>query len=255
MNISERHQQILRQLKEEGKINIQEFSLRTGVSAVTIRKDLKALEEMNLLFRTHGGASLINPYTMERSIHEKALIHAEQKQQIAKAALSLVDDHDSLLIGSGTTVFELAKQLYPSKPLTVITPAAKVTLELSNRPNVELIQLGGTVRPKSSAVVGPVAEGALAQISCNLLFMGVDGIDLDFGLSTTNFNEASLGAKMVEAAETVIVLADSSKFNIRGLAKICTLDQIHYIVTDAKISDRMVKTLQELGIKMVIAGE
>lgn len=255
MNISERHQQILRQLKEEGKINIQEFSLRTGVSAVTIRKDLKALEEMNLLFRTHGGASLINPYTMERSIHEKALIHAEQKQQIAKAALSLVDDHDSLLIGSGTTVFELAKQLYPPKPLTVITPAAKVTLELSNRPNVELIQLGGTVRPKSSAVVGPVAEDALAQISCNLLFMGVDGIDLDFGLSTTNFNEASLGSKMVEAAETVIVLADSSKFNKRGLAKICTLDQIHYIVTDAKISDRMVRALQELGIKMVIAED
>jgi len=254
LNISERHQHILRQLKEDGKINVQELSLQMGVSTVTIRKDLKVLEEMNLLFRTRGGGSLNNPYTMERSINEKASIHAEEKQQIAKAALDLVGSHDSMLIGSGTTVFELARQLYPSGPVTVITPAAKVTLELSNRPHVELIQLGGTVRPKSSAVVGPAAESALEGMSCNLLFMGVDGIDLEFGLSTTNFNEASLGAKMVEAAETVIVLADSSKFNKRGLAKICNLDRIHVIVTDAKISDRMVKAVQENGIKVIVAG-
>lgn len=255
LNISERHQHILRQLKEEGKINIQELSLLMGVSTVTIRKDLKVLEDMNLLFRTWGGGSLNNPYTMERSINEKALIHSEEKQQIAKAALSLIGSNDSILIGSGTTVFELARQLNPSTPITVITPAAKVTLELSNRPNVELIQLGGTVRPKSSAVVGPAAESALAKISCNLLFMGVDGIDLEFGLSTTNFNEASMGSSMVDSAEKVIVLADSSKFNKRGLAKICNLDQIHSIVTDANVSDRMVKAIQERGVKVVIAGD
>lgn len=225
-----------------------------GVSTVTIRKDLKVLEDMNLLFRTRGGASLNNPYTMERSINEKALIYSEEKQQIAQAALSLIGTHDSMLIGSGTTVFELARQLYPTTPITVITPAAKVTLELSNRPNVELIQLGGIVRPKSSAVVGPAAESALEKISCNLLFMGVDGIDTEFGFSTTNFNEASLGAKMVEAAETVIVLADSSKFNKRGLGKICDLDQIQVVVTDAKVSDRMMQALQEKGIKVIVAG-
>lgn len=220
---------------------------------MTIRKDLKALEDMNLLFRTRGGASLVNPYTMERSIHEKALIHAEQKQQIARAALSLLAGHESVVIGSGTTVFEVARQLYPSRPLTVVTPAAKVTLELSNRSNIELIQLGGAVRPKSAAVVGPVAEMALQMMSCNLLFMGVDGIDLEFGLSTTNFNEASLSAKMVEAAEQVIVLADSSKFNRRGLAKICNLDQIDCIVTDAGVPDKILKKLQEFGVRVVVA--
>lgn len=224
-----------------------------NVSAVTIRKDLKVLEEMNLLFRTRGGGSLNNPYTMERSINEKALIHAGEKQQIAKAALSLIGSSDSILIGSGTTVFELARQLYPSSPVTVITPAAMVTVELSNRPNVELIQLGGTIRPKSSAVVGPIAESALAKISCNLLFMGVDGIDLDFGLSTTNFNEASIGSKMVESAETVVVLADSSKFNKRGLAKICDLNQIDYIITDGGVSDRIVNFLKKMGVHVLVA--
>lgn len=255
MNISERHQQILRQLKEAGRINILEFSSRTGVSAVTIRKDLKALEDMHLLFRTRGGASLVNPYTTERSIHEKALIHAEQKQQIAKAALSLLAGQESVLIGSGTTVFEVARQLYPSRPLTVITPAAKVTLELSNRLNVELVQLGGAVRPKSAAVVGPVAEMALQMMSCNVLFLGVDGIDIEFGLSTTNFNEASLSAKMVEAAEQVIVLADSSKFNRRGLAKICNVEQVDCIITDAGISEKTQKKLQEIGVRVMVAGK
>lgn len=81
----------------------------------------------------------------------------------------------------------------------------------------------------------------------------MDGIDLEFGLSTTNFNEASLSAKMVEAAEQVIVLADSSKFKRRGLAKICNLDQIDYIVTDAGVPDKILKKLQEFGVRVVVA--
>ena len=253
VGISERHQQIIKRLKGEGKVNIQELSEEMKVSSVTIRKDLKFLEERNLLFRTRGGGSLNNPYTIERSINEKALINAVEKQNIAKAALSLIDSQDSLIIGSGTTVFELAKQLYPSQPMMVITPAAKVTLELSNRPNIELFQLGGTVRPKSSSVVGPTAESALINVSCGLLFMGVDGIDSEFGLSTTNLNEASLGLKMVESAQTVAVLADHSKFNKKGLGKICGLDKVHFVITDVKAPARAM--LEENGIRVIVAKE
>lgn len=254
MGISERHQQILRRLKKEGKINIQELSAELGVSSVTIRKDLKFLEDLNLLFRTRGGGSLNNPYTIERSINEKALLNAGEKESIAKAALSLIGSIDTLIIGSGTTVFELARQLHPTHPVTVITPAAKVTLELSNRPHIELFQLGGIVRPKSSSVVGPNAESALENISCGLLFLGVDGIDLDFGLSTTNLNEASLGLKMVNSAQTVVVLADSTKFNKRGLGKICNLEQVHYIVTDSQAPAKAIKILEDNGIRVIIAG-
>ncbi|MEX2594351.1 MAG: DeoR/GlpR family DNA-binding transcription regulator [Anditalea sp.] len=254
MGISERHQQILKRLKEEGKVHIQELSEEMQVSNVTIRKDLKFLEDMNLLFRTRGGGSLNNPYTMERSINEKALINAGEKQKIAKAALQLIDAHETIIIGSGTTVFELAKQLHPSRQITVITPAAKVTLELSNRLNIELFQLGGTIRPKSSSVVGSSAESALENISCGLLFLGVDGIDLDFGLSTTILNEASLGFKMIESAQTVVIMADSTKFNKRGLAKICGLDQIHYIITDSKAPAKAIRVLEDKGIRVIIAN-
>src|SRR5690606_1292207 len=135
MNITDRHELILKKLQEDGRVSIQELSEMIKVSGVTIRKDLKLLEDKNLLFRTRGGGSINNPYTIERPINEKELINAAEKQRIAKAAVSLVGQNDSIIIGSGTTVFELARCLHPSRHLTVITPAAKVTLELCNRRN------------------------------------------------------------------------------------------------------------------------
>ncbi|TCS85992.1 DeoR family transcriptional regulator [Anseongella ginsenosidimutans] len=254
LNITERHQFILQRLKESGRVSIQELSDLMEVSGVTIRKDLKLLEEKNLLFRTRGGGSLNNPYAVERPINEKELINAEEKQKIARAAVDLVGDNDSIIIGSGTTAFGLARYLYPPRHLTVITPAVKVTLELCNRPNVEVMQLGGLVRPSSSSVAGFSAEHTLEDISCGLLFLGVDGIDLEFGLSITNFTEASLNQKMIESARAVVVLADSSKFGKRGLGRVCGLDQVHYIVTDNAVSSQTVELLEERGVKVIVAG-
>jgi DeoR family transcriptional regulator of aga operon len=252
-NITDRHQLILQKLKETGHVNIQELSDLMEVSGVTIRKDLKLLEDKNLLFRTRGGGSINNPYTSERPINEKEFINAEEKQKIAKAAVSLIGQNDSIIIGSGTTVFQLARSLYPTKHLTVITPAVKVTLELHNRPNVEVLQLGGLIRPNSSSVAGAYAESILESISCGILFLGVDGIDLNFGLSITNLTEASLNQKMIDSAQVIAVLADSTKFGRRGLGKVCSLDQVQYIITDSGVSPGIVDALEERGIKVIIA--
>lgn len=253
ISITDRHQLILQKLKEEGQVNIQELSDLMEVSGVTIRKDLKLLEDKNLLFRTRGGGSITNPYTIERPINEKELIRSEEKQKIAKAALELIGQNDSIIIGSGTTVFQLARYLHPNKHLTVITPAVKVTIELCNRPNVEVLQLGGLIRQNSSSVAGAYAENILSNISCGILFLGVDGIDLDFGISITNLTETSLHQKMIEAAQLIAVLADSSKFGRRGLGRVCGLDQVHYIVTDSGVQPAIVEQLEERGIKVIIA--
>ena len=250
-NITDRHQFILQKLKEEGKVSIQELSDLMKVSGVTIRKDLKLLEEKNLVFRTKGGASNTNPYASDRPINEKAFINSEEKKRIAKAALELIKQNDSILIGSGTTAFEFAHALHPSKPLTVITPALKVGLELSERSNIEVLQLGGLIRPNSSSVAGHHAINVLDGISCGILFIGVDGIDPDFGVSISNLAEATLNQKMIETAQTVVLLTDSTKFGKRGLGKICTLDQVHYIVTDNKVPVSMVKKLEEHDIKII----
>ncbi len=253
MNITERHQLILHKLKDQGQVDIQELCDSMKVSGVTIRKDLKLLEDKHLLFRTRGGASVNNPYTAERPINEKEFINAEEKQKIAKAAVELIAQNDSIMIGSGTTVFELSRCLYPTKHLTVITPAVKVTLELCNRPNVEVLQLGGLIRPNSSSVAGSYAESILAGISCSVLFLGADGIDLDFGFSITNLAEASLNQKMIETAQVIAILADSTKFGRRGLGKVCNIDQVQYIITDDKVRSDIVKKLEERGIKVIIA--
>lgn len=253
MNITERHQFILQKLHENGRVDIQELSDLMKVSGVTIRKDLKQLEERNLLFRTRGGGSIDNPYAVEKPINEKEFINVEQKKKIAKAALPIIGQTDSIIIGSGTTVFELSHCLYPSKRLFVITPALKVALELYNRPNVEVLQLGGLIHQSSASAAGSLAERILEDISCDILFLGVDGIDLEYGLTITNLTEATLNQKMIQLAQKVVIMADSSKFGRRGLGRICNFDQIQYIITDNGVPATTITLLEEKGIKVIIA--
>ncbi|HTJ12373.1 MAG TPA: DeoR/GlpR family DNA-binding transcription regulator [Dinghuibacter sp.] len=252
MNITDRHQYILEKLKKDGKVNIFELTEEMGVSGVTIRKDLKLLEDKKLMFKIRGGGSLNNPYAGDKPIYEKELINAEEKKRIAKAAIDLIGDTDSIMIGSGTTVFEVARALFPAKHLTVITPALRVGLELSHRPNVEVLQLGGLIRPNSSSVMGASAMQMLSDISCGIYFCGVDGIDLNFGISISNISEAALNQKMIESAQTVAVLADSTKFDRRGLGRICSFEAVHYIITDRNVSASTVKALEERDIKVIV---
>lgn len=252
MTITERHQFILEELQRKNRVTIQELSDQLEVSGVTIRKDLKVLEERKLLFRTHGGASLQNPYALERPIQEKQYINASEKQQIARAAMGLIGQHDALMIGSGTTVFEFARHLSPERPLTVITPALKVAMELSHRKNVEVLQLGGLIRPNSSSVAGNFAEYMLEYVSCGLLFLGVDGIDLDFGFTISNLTEAGLNQKMIRTAQSVVILADHTKFGRKGIAKICEFEQVQYVITDSGVAPEMVTALEEFGIEVII---
>src|SRR5690606_10939567 len=126
-------------------------------------------------------------------------------------------------------------------------------LELSNRNNIEVLQLGEMIRSNSSSVAGNFAEKILEEISCGILFLGVDGIDLDFGFSITNLAEAALEQKMIETAQTVVTVADSTKFDKRGLGKVCTFEQVSYVITDDKVPEITVQQLEEKGVKVIIA--
>lgn len=252
LTLAERHQQILNKLKQEGQVNVLELCDKLSVSSVTIRKDLKLLEDKGLLFRTHGGATAHNPYTTDRSVNEKEQIQSAEKMRIGAAAASLLLPNDSILIASGTTVLALARNIQPKVNLTVITPSLNIALELNHHPDIEVMQLGGVLRKSSSSVTGPYAESILADFSCSKLFLGVDGIDLDFGLSTTNVMEAHLNRQMIKVSQKTIVLADSTKFGKRGFGKICGFEDIDQIITDSGISDYTVKTLEGMGIKVTI---
>ncbi|WP_026808572.1 DeoR/GlpR family DNA-binding transcription regulator [Arenibacter latericius] len=247
-----RHQIILEKLAQEKYVEVLDLCKLLGVSAVTIRKDLKFLEEKGLLFRTHGGASLEDPYINDRHVTEKEKISVEEKSGIAQAAAALIVENDSILIGSGTTVQALAKFSKPIGKLMVITSSVHVVLELIKFRDVDVLQLGGYVRHSSASVVGSYALQILENVSCSKFFLGVDGIDLDYGLTTTNLEEAQLNRKMLSSAQKTIVLADSSKFGKKSFAKICNLDQIDHIITDKGVSSTVLDKLEDMGILVTV---
>jgi len=247
-----RHQAILDLLEKESYVSVQQLCDLFKVSAVTIRKDLKLLEDKGLLFKTHGGATIDNPYINDRHVNEKEKLHVNEKEAIANAAVKLIKPNDSIMIASGTTMQALAKALTIEEQLNITTSSLNVSLELTKSPYYDILQLGGNVRHSSSSVTGHFSEAILENISCNLLFLGVDGIDLNHGCTTTSLEEAMLNKKMIASAQKVIVLADSSKFNRKGFGKICDLFEIHHIITDSGISNTLAEEIKGIGIQLTI---
>jgi DeoR family transcriptional regulator, aga operon transcriptional repressor len=248
MNIAERHQLILNRLKTKGHVTVNELSDELKVSAVTIRKDLKLLEERKLLFKSHGSATPQNPYTPDRHVNEKEGLQVDEKQRIARKAASLIEPFDSIILASGTTINELSRQITQIKGLTIISSSLTASGNLARNEDMEIIQLGGIVRKSSASVVGPQAEKMLEAFNSNKLFLGVDGIDPEYGLTTTHALEASLNQAMIRAAHKVIVLADSTKFGRRGFGRICGLEEIDMIITDTGAPDHLVAQCREKGV-------
>ena len=252
MTKEERHQLILDTLMKHESIQVSDLSSLLGVSTVTIRKDLTELEKNSKLYRSHGKAILINPYINNRSVNEKEMLCRDEKKEIGKYAASLITKDDSIIIASGTTVLALARCIRPIHKLTVISASLQVSEILGVDEAVEIVQLGGTLRHSSLSAVGKYAEAPLADFSCSKLFLGVDGIDIDFGITTTDIREADLNKAMMHSAQKTIVLADSSKFRRRGFSKIANMDEIDLIVTDSGISDKIVQRIEALGIELVV---
>ncbi|MCC8425462.1 DeoR/GlpR family DNA-binding transcription regulator [Mucilaginibacter sp. UR6-11] len=252
ISLTERHQYILNQIQLKGNVNVLDLCSELEVSSVTIRKDLKLLEDKNFLFRTHGGATQHNPYTTDRPVNEKEKLQSTEKIKIGAAAAKLIQPDDSIIIASGTTVLALAKSIQPAGNLTVITSALNVAIALIHHPNIEILQLGGILRKSSSSVMGPYAESILSDFFCSKFFLGVDGIDLDFGLTTTSAMEAHLNRQMMSVSQKTIVIADSTKFGKRGFGKICGLDEIDQIITDKGLPDHIAEKLETMGVKVIL---
>lgn len=239
-------------LRNNGIVSVNDLSKQLDVSSVTIRKDLGFLEEKKLLFRAHGSAIPIDPYIEDRHVQEKEKQYPDEKKRIAQKAAELIVPNDAIIIASGTTVLALAREISTDENITVLTSALNVANALLRGKNIEIIQLGGILRKSSASVVGDYAQNMLANFSCSKLFIGVDGIDLGYGLTTTNFMEANLNKCMMEAAQKIIVLTDSSKFGRRGFGKICELDVVDHIITDSKVSPKIVEELQNRGIEVTV---
>lgn len=253
-SMSERHKKILEILQFQGSISVADLAERMNVSEVTIRKDLTALEAQNKLYRTHGKAIPLSPYIGDRHINEKEKQHVQEKRLIGRQATSMLEEHDSILIASGTTILYAAREMVSARNLTVITASVSVSSILSQNKYIDVIQLGGLVRESSVSVVGSFAENMLSYFNCSKLFMGADGLDLEFGATTTNMMEANLNRMMMASAQKTILLIDSSKFGKKGFSKICDLEKIDQVITDSNIPQVYLENLEELGIEVTVVN-
>lgn len=253
LSIAERHKIILEKLNREGFIKVADIAEELDVTTVTIRKDLKLLEEKGMLYKTHGSASPINPHLPDRHVAEKEKLHVGEKERIAVAAAELIEENDTIIVNSGSTILAFIDKIRPKGSLMLVTPCVKVTLSVCDMENVNIFQLGGMFHKRSLSVVGNYASQLLENVSCSKLFLGVDGVDLDWGITTSNVEEAELNKAMMGAASKTIVLCDSSKFGKRGFGKICNIDSIDVIITDPGISATMKKTLEEHGVRVIVS--
>jgi len=248
-----RRQQILQQLIERGAVQVNDLVEQFGVSAVTIRADLGHFHAQGLARRTHGGALLLHTPPLEQDIHEKDTLNLPLKERIGKHAATLVKAGDNIIIDSGTTTATLARHLRTRRGITVMTNGLNIACELAQAEGVNVLLSGGLLRKQSLSLQGSQAEASLSGYSFDTLFLGVDGLDLQFGLTTHDEAEARLNHRMVERARHVVVLTDASKFGRISLHRIARLEQIQTVITDSGIHPDTHAGLCRMGIEVIIA--
>lgn len=244
---------ILNKLEETGQVDVISLSKALNVSEVTIRNDLKRLEQKHALIRARGGAFKIERVGMDFTLSDKNKQHNEQKTRIGKAAAALIEEGDTIILDSGTTTLEITKNLSGIGELTVITNALNIASQLAEHPRINVIIPGGFLRKNSLSLIGTTAEESFKNYFCDKLFLAVDGFSVVYGLSTPNVEEAHLNKMMMSISKQVIVVADSSKFLKRSFAFIAPIADIDVLITDRGIPVEDQKKLESAGIKVIIA--
>lgn len=252
-SIAERRKYILDNIFQNGFVRVADLAEALSVTQTTIRKDLTYLESQGLLYRAYGSALPTSAQVMDISLNTKKLINLKQKQLIAHKALEIVEANDSIIIASGSTLQVFAENIKPKGRLNVVTPAVNVAMALGEMSGVTVMQLGGILYGNSYCVVGSESRNMLHNLHCGKLFFGVDGVDVEHGLTCATVEEAELLYEMVKVCTTSIVLADSSKIGMRGFGRICGVEEINILVTDSGISEDAVTALEAKGVKVVIA--
>jgi DeoR family transcriptional regulator of aga operon len=252
MLIEERRQHIVQLAYNEGRVRVRELSKALGISQITIRKDLDYLQSKGLLQRSHGGAIPAQPGALfDPSLQEKEKSHHFEKERIAAAAAQMVEEGECVMLDSGTTTTCVAHALKKFSRLTVITNAVNIAAELTGT-DFEVLLTGGIVRKNSFSVVGPLAEDMLAEMHADILFLGVDGFDLEVGLTTPNLLESRVNRAMVHAAKRVVAVCDSTKFDRRSLSRIVPVSEVSDVITDPGLPKSVREALESMDIQVTI---
>lgn len=247
----ERRNRMLELVRNRGFASLPDLVDELKVSESTVRRDLDYLEEAGVARRTHGGAFYAGPTPKLAHFEQRQAAEWDKKRLIATAAAELIDDGDTILLDGGSTTYELAQALV-GRPLQIVTNSLPVATLFGARENVDLVIVGGYVHSRTGVSLGPYANQMLADLNVRRAVLSVAGIN-DRGYYNSNLLLVETERAMMNAADEVIVVADSTKFGQSSLARLCDLGEIDILVTDPGIDETWRRRLTEAGVRLVIA--
>jgi len=247
----ERQRLISEAVREQGMVTVAELSARFDVSEITVRRDLSELAERGMLQRAHGGAVTLASRTDEPPVMQRMGLLRPYKERIARAAASLIDDNDSVFIGSGTTTAYLAREICERQNLTVVTNALTVARELATAAGVTTVVTGGMMRDSELSLVGHITEISLKEVRVDKVFLGIPAVSLEHGLTNDYLPEVMTDRAIIEMAPQLIVLADHSKFGKMASAYVAPVDRITVLVTDGKTDPAYLAEFVQRGIRVI----
>jgi DeoR/GlpR family transcriptional regulator of sugar metabolism len=252
MLLAERQKRILDLINRNGGVSTNTLADTFRASLPTVRRDLEILSRQGLIVRTHGGAvSHAHSPGQEPLYRQKVQLRAEEKERIGRAAATLITEQDTIIFDSGSTTFQVARSAH-GKVFTAVTLDLPMALELADDSKIEVLVAGGKARTGLYSLVGPLAESMLGQLHVHRFFLGADAVDLAHGVTNATAAEVPVKRMAIQAAQEVILVADSSKFQTRTLMDVCRLEDIQHIITDRGLAPEIVRALRRKHIRLTI---
>ena len=248
---SERRLKILSQLEERGSVRVTELAESFGVAEETIRRDLDRMSQEGQLARTHGGALSVRSDRFDLPFAVRRHSRTSEKQIIAQQALSHIQPNDVIALDASTTVLELAC-LLPDEPLTVVTYSLDAARMLIDRPQVQVVCLGGELDSQSVCLLGPVAEANLRRFSISKAFLSCKGVDLEHGYSETSTSHASIKSLLMQLADRCCLMVDHSKFGVRSMCYFGALSDADVVITNDQTDDVAVEAFNKAGVEIQV---
>jgi DeoR family transcriptional regulator of aga operon len=248
---TERQNQIVELLSRKERLTVIDICKTFSISEATARRDLDVLAEQGLLQRVHGGAIPIRRATPEAPILERRQEQAEEKKRIGRSAAELVKDGETVFLGSGTTVLEVAKNLRARRDLTVITNSLPVINWLVGLPNISMIVPGGMLRDSELSFIGHITEKALAEVRADMVIIGIRGLSLEAGMTNDYLPETLTDRAILSIGGKVVIVADHTKCGVVSTAFVAPLTSLNTLVTDDKTDQEFLTALEQQGIRII----
>ena len=249
----ERQRQILSLLSQQGRLSVAEIVAQFSISEATARRDLETLALQGKGQRVHGGILAVEQAPPELPILERENEQPDEKTRIGRAAAKLVQNNETIFLGSGTTVLEIARNVREHKNLTVITNSLAVLNILAGIKEITVVCLGGMLRESELSFIGHITEQALVEVRADKVFMGTRGVSLEHGLTNDYLQETLTDRAILKSGREIIIVADHTKINRVATVLLAPLNSMHTFVTDSGTDKKFVQALKKQGISVVVA--